>query len=435
MYLSADVPRWIPRIETDLQAAIDGGLLEESHYLDLKRDIAPKAKGNRELARDLAQFAIDGGLLIVGVEEHKDGTPHELHPVELADLPERIEQVARSAIDPPLAIRCHPIPSTDNPAKGYLVVEVPISPSAPHMVDGVYLGRGELMRERLSDAQVLRLHQRRAEAQTDAQRLLEAYVEHDPIPAGDRRNAHFFAVAFPVMPRSDEMLLEHAGEDWDGFFEAAIRAACSQHSMFPPTIAEARLLSRRSDGMARTQALTQERTSDGRLGEKFTVEVEFSEAGAVRIFNGRLSDELETADLSVVDRSKDERQILSEIAVGATRHLLEVVRFVADRVGYTGSWHVGVAATGIAGLYARPGPKESHDLVGAARRWRYEHVYSPARYPSDEDTYSRTCAVSLLELQQTPGATAKKLLGRLLRTLAVEDRYDLSLADIADVVG
>ncbi|MFH8736814.1 hypothetical protein [Streptomyces sp. NPDC017964] len=53
IYLSSENPRWIPKNEDDLQAAIDGGLLEESHYLDLKE--APSSKGdNKELARDLA---------------------------------------------------------------------------------------------------------------------------------------------------------------------------------------------------------------------------------------------------------------------------------------------------------------------------------------------------------------------------------------------
>ncbi|MFJ3301291.1 hypothetical protein [Streptomyces bacillaris] len=66
IYLSSDNPRWVPRSEDDLRAAIDGGLFEENHHLDLKK--APGTKrDNRELARDLASFAIDGGTLVIGV--------------------------------------------------------------------------------------------------------------------------------------------------------------------------------------------------------------------------------------------------------------------------------------------------------------------------------------------------------------------------------
>ncbi|MEU8718340.1 hypothetical protein [Streptomyces sp. NPDC048663] len=42
IYLSSDDPRWTPKTEADLQAAVTGGLFEESHYLDLKK--APNSK-------------------------------------------------------------------------------------------------------------------------------------------------------------------------------------------------------------------------------------------------------------------------------------------------------------------------------------------------------------------------------------------------------
>jgi hypothetical protein len=53
----------MPRSEADLQAALGEGLIGESHYLDLKE--VPSAKGaNKESARDMASFAIDGGTLM-----------------------------------------------------------------------------------------------------------------------------------------------------------------------------------------------------------------------------------------------------------------------------------------------------------------------------------------------------------------------------------
>jgi hypothetical protein len=62
-----------------LQAAVDGGLFEESHHLDLKK--APNSKGdNKELARDLASFAVDGGTLIIGVQENKKAAPSNSPP-------------------------------------------------------------------------------------------------------------------------------------------------------------------------------------------------------------------------------------------------------------------------------------------------------------------------------------------------------------------
>jgi hypothetical protein len=60
MSLSGEA-QWVPRSEADLAEAVSLGLLEETHYLELKREI-PAGKGaNRELARDLASLAVDGG--------------------------------------------------------------------------------------------------------------------------------------------------------------------------------------------------------------------------------------------------------------------------------------------------------------------------------------------------------------------------------------
>jgi hypothetical protein len=62
---------------------------------------------NKELARDLGQFTIDGGVLIIGADEGDETTPPSLTPVDLARLTERIEEVAAKPGRPPAA-RPHP---------------------------------------------------------------------------------------------------------------------------------------------------------------------------------------------------------------------------------------------------------------------------------------------------------------------------------------
>jgi hypothetical protein len=52
IYLSPEIPRWVPRSEADLQAGIDGGLVGESHYLDLKA--VPATKGDHKEAPSMA---------------------------------------------------------------------------------------------------------------------------------------------------------------------------------------------------------------------------------------------------------------------------------------------------------------------------------------------------------------------------------------------
>jgi hypothetical protein len=59
--------QWIPESINELNDLLNEGLFEETHYRDAKRQIKAGVSGSKELARDLASFAIDGGLLFVGV--------------------------------------------------------------------------------------------------------------------------------------------------------------------------------------------------------------------------------------------------------------------------------------------------------------------------------------------------------------------------------
>lgn len=77
---------WDPLFEPDLAAAIDAGVLAETHYQDIQREVGSKPGDRKELARDLAQFALDGGELIIGIPEDKDARTWTLAPPPLAGL-------------------------------------------------------------------------------------------------------------------------------------------------------------------------------------------------------------------------------------------------------------------------------------------------------------------------------------------------------------
>lgn len=101
----------------------------------MKREIPTTKGSNAELARDLASLAVDGGLLIVGVDEDDLGRAADLVGTELAGLAERVDSIARSRIDPPLVVRTHPLlENPDRPGVGCLLVEVPPSARAPPRV-------------------------------------------------------------------------------------------------------------------------------------------------------------------------------------------------------------------------------------------------------------------------------------------------------------
>jgi hypothetical protein len=68
----------LPADEDELRSMLGQGLLDEGHALELKRALPPGTAANKELARDLGQFTIDSGVLIIGVDEGDATTPPSL---------------------------------------------------------------------------------------------------------------------------------------------------------------------------------------------------------------------------------------------------------------------------------------------------------------------------------------------------------------------
>ncbi|MER5353468.1 ATP-binding protein [Kitasatospora sp. NPDC002551] len=415
IYLSSDNPRWTPKTEADLQAAIDGGLFEESHHLDLKK--APNNKGdNKELARDLSSFAVDGGTLIIGVQENKDSRTFELAPQPLNGLPEKIEQVARTIPDPPLTVLTEEISSAADDGTGYLVVHIPASPVAPHMVDNRYFGRGDKTKYQMGDAEVVALHARRRDAEADTVKLLRKEMDEDPLRDVGAQS-HFFLVARPTAGRRDMCLPITGAQDWNTLLQALIRRVREDQTLrtalsnrgFSPDLGAAHRGRRRARGVALSSSnLKSDRTHapEGRWGDEDVIEVQLFEDGGLRLFMSRLSDGSER-------NSKDEEQVLLDVgAVVLTRHMLELMRLISDDRGYHGNWAVAVGANRLRG-------RRRH-----AEQWGFS---SNDRY--SEDTYEESTGATLAELRDAPGAVTGRLLGPLLRSLGSEDTFAKALTD------
>jgi hypothetical protein len=222
--------------------------------VDFKRELSRGSGANKEHARDMAQFAIDGGVLVVGVDDNDKTRPPQLTPVDLDGLPERVDQIARSLVDEPLHVRIQVLEAAGQPGKGYLLVVVPPSPSAPHQVAGRYYGRGDTTKSVLSDAEVQRLHQLALRRQRDAEDLLDEEVRQDPWPPAPRGHAHLFGVAQPVSARPD--LLQQVLKDppgWHGFIHGRIRGGTAGQPLrdeWSPDLPRASDVSRRARGWA-----------------------------------------------------------------------------------------------------------------------------------------------------------------------------------------
>lgn len=152
---------WVPRTWQEIEALI--GTAEESSVLDFKRELPTTTKpANEEAAKDIAAMSVAGGLIIYGVaEDPATLVASAICPVVLAGARERFQQIAGSRIAPGCPVELVKVASPTDPSKGVVVVAVPASAFAPHMVGVRYPVRRGTVTECLSEPEVARLYARR----------------------------------------------------------------------------------------------------------------------------------------------------------------------------------------------------------------------------------------------------------------------------------
>jgi hypothetical protein len=391
--------RYVARDEADLLRLAKAGVLEENHHIELKREI-PSGKGsNKELGRDLASLAIDGGALYVGVDEGPETQPPALHPVDLTGLAERIDQVARSVISPPLAVGGNVIASEASAARGYVLVTVPPSSDAPHMIDGRYWGRGAKTKEQLVDVQVRDVLHRRARAREAAAGSLRALVDRDPTPPDLHDQAHLFVLARPVYGPGD-MLLRAFGNDsattWLTKHILHGMPAAEPSKWSPDLGGAAGTVSRRARGWAihsyevgASRELRGVRDDAG-PSESALLDVEFDEDSTVQLFCGRATDERNGA-----------RLVLDALVIGLTRRMVVCAQVLADAAEYQGPWLFGLAVTNLKG----------------AMSWHLVQTFDGVAIPYSETDYFETAEASYEILMADLEGLILRLCGKLDRAL------------------
>jgi hypothetical protein len=362
--------------------------------LDVKREPPPSGPtGSRDLAVDLASMAIHGELLIYGVEETSGTQPSKLKPFDLRGIKERIDQVTKATVDEPLHVRVVEIPSGSDSSKGYLVVVVPPSPAAPHMVAGKYRGRGDTTNRTLSDAEVVTLHRLRQAREREAERVLDEYVAQDPTGKA-QQHSHLFVIARPVTGKA-EMALDVVEPDYLRWISSNLingpPGAIFSIGWSPdfPSLGQ---YSRRARGWA---VHTPHTMSDGHLAEdareNHLLELELGEDGSLKLFCGRASDTLDGAEVA-----------FDALIVGLVKRLSLSAVVVSQECRYLGSWELAVAVTALQGAISY---ERREDLRGA-----YAQPYS------DQD-YRQTARATHEELSNDVNAVVLRLVGRLRRAL------------------
>lgn len=332
-----------------LVEAAEGGLLEESGWCELKematRPGSSKKDANLEMARDLASLSVDGGILIYGVRD-KDLAVVGCDTTGLAD---RIAQVSATRIKPPLSPAI--LPSLENPdddSLAVLIVQVPPSPLAPHMVDQSYWGRSSNGKRKLEDAEVRRLLLQRDRGEDAFRTRLIALEDHDPLvghiqdhPTG---NGHVYLVAEPTAPvaRGDGL------QEW-GRIRDALRpsrsgrwgtvADCTRHSPHPAGEAYATVETNAEPQAARY--------------ERHLCHVLIQDDGSIEVVSGGGTAERESQDGTVT------KYLDVGLVSTLTVQTLQMVEGWSKAWGYTGTWRVGLRVTNTFGAV-----RTTHDWFG-----------------------------------------------------------------------
>lgn len=394
---------WKPSDEKSLLGAIQNGTLRESHYIEVKQSARPA-----QIAQTLASLAIDGGMFILGVAEEKDERGNKRlipRPIPLEGELERIDGVARNSIDPPLGIRSYSIASDNDPHEGYVVVSVEASVTAPHMVDNKYYGRGEVSKHALSDADVIRFHERRQQFADQGDRLLDEAELNDYLPPEERQYGHVYLVAEPLMPISSVTVQDFL-EDEMKFLEFVYSASSQCRVNLRDWHPTPRLASNLRVRESSVSLVSHDANGAGRsmntssASEVGLFDVELTDSGGIRIFIGRGTETVERTGEAVV---------LDGIAVAYAQRLVYWVGKLSEQYGYGSKWTLGIRLNGIKGLRSYPA---SSSLRIGSRGGAFER-----------DTYSRTCTVSGWELQETPDEVVEALVGRLLKVLGTTNEH------------
>jgi hypothetical protein len=423
----------VPLDHNELMAAVQSGVFPgERHWIDFKLGLYPgrpgdaprgPTKGEREhaheeLARDAASMAIRGGYLIYGVHEVKPEFRFE--PLGMALQPgirETVVQVVSSRTSPPLEVVTYALSAPDRTGHGFLVVEVPESPEAPHMVAGVFHGRSDIGRTTLDEPEVERLILQRHQIDDQLAEQMALTADHDPgvEHRGDAPRAYLTAIptrgyrdmfrrftdlqssrqtVWPLLQKVATLVPNLVGEELEfhDYVRRGQRIEGIWHRTWDQTRAATgaaiRALGISDDGPIRLQ--------------RFQAGYALPDDDLARIVVDPTGPSAQRAD--TITGAITETDLLHHIQA-----VLQLVAVMADEVNYTGSWSIGLDVYGLKGFTSE---------VNLSRRtlqvaFRVQIL--------DQDHYRQTTRVTTRELQSGPFPVADALIRPLLRGLDREN--------------
>lgn len=389
-------PAWPPTTEADLDLAMRNGILIENQKLDLKRELTGGQSGNKEVAKDIAAFSVHGGLIIIGVDEGKPGTvPMSLNAVDLGGLSERVEQVGLTAVDPPVPVTTTKIPTAADAGKGYLLVEIPVSPQPPHMAAGRYYSRGDKTNIVLSDAEVSAWHDKASAQRVNAIEEIRNALQH--AASTNEPWVELLVTATPLGARDDILLQLSESSSWDADARSLVKSAAI--GCHPPlsAVVQTIRIDRHHEGILVTTDLT---PSSQKAGYR-RADLIFDDSGKLTLKSGGLTE--------YIPQSNPAQQGVNEPLILGHVELLVHLAEQVSKYDFSGSWRFALAARALAGGVSLTLGRDFARSLGAPKYLT--------------DTYASTGTASLEEIKNSPQAVVRSLTSKLLRGLGTAGEW------------
>ncbi len=384
---------WIPKSADEIERVVTARELHETSTLDAKRELGK----SKDIARDVAAMANDGGVLLYGVAEDEHKRPTILAPFTLAGEAERIDQIVRMGLAEPPIIVITPLPRSHDPAVGYLVVAVPPSPRAPHMVlidkDNRFYGRTATGNTPLTQGDVDRLYERRKHWEVDRDALLAEQIARAPL-APDDDFGYIHLIARPVA--ADEGLLDRARKDQNEptLLQNLVTAA-SQRSVFAspydPDFRAPNQWQIRADGWLAHFGTDPRYDQNAVKSGRRRLDLQVNNDGTAYLFHGRAA-----------ERREDDLYVFPDIVAGITTRFLYLVGQLYDAAHYFGAVDIGLAVTGI----------QAGTPYFTNRAYYFERFS-----PYDRNEYRRTIRVIAPALAADAQTVAENLVMPFIRAL------------------
>lgn len=376
---------WLPKTEADIVKAVQSGSLEESAIFDAKSDLPSK---NQELAKDVAAMANDGGVIIYGIGEDENGRLSKLTPLSLDGQAEKIDAVVRSSIAEPPVVHITAIPTAENAVIGYIVVHVPPSERAPHMVvvkgDNRFYGRTATGNFPLLEGEIARLYARRQRSEVNRELLLDAEISTSPLDPNENF-AYLFLFAHPVFTKTDffESLL-YDEEKYKAFLQELVLQVCQGNiysRRFRPDFSPPPAWKYRAEGFC--GQMDSPASSELSEAPRNTLNLSIDFDGSGHLFCGRAAHRYPQGDFS----------IFPELIAGLTVRFTAYMARLYEKSKYFGMVDLGLAITG---------------LKGGVVFTNNEHLQF-SRTPYDRDSYRKSGRFSTSQMLDDPTNPSKYL--------------------------